>query len=49
LTGENVEEIFTRLAKIILTKLESGLLDKNSMIHGISPGPNAFNPVEEQK
>ena len=35
LTGENVEEVFNKVAKIILTKIESGILDKNSMANGV--------------
>ena len=40
-----MEEVFIKVAKIILTKIESGILDKNSMVNGIQPGPAAFNPI----
>lgn len=35
LTGEGVEEVFTKVAKQILAKIEDGLIDPNTMVSGI--------------
>ncbi|CBZ53185.1 putative Ras family domain-containing protein [Neospora caninum Liverpool] len=46
-TGEGVEDVFVKVARLILNKIEDGLIDPNTMISGIhatrtsmgSPGP----------
>eukprot|EP00397_Hematodinium_sp_SG-2012_P044791 GEMP01050104.1.p1 GENE.GEMP01050104.1~~GEMP01050104.1.p1 ORF type:complete len:213 (+),score=31.70 GEMP01050104.1:67-705(+) len=38
LTGEGVEEIFVKVAKMILCKIEEGLIDPNTMVSGIHTG-----------
>merc|ERR1712224_910673 len=38
LTGEGVEEVFIKVARMILNKIEDGLIDPNTMVSGIHPG-----------
>lgn len=38
LTGEGVEDVFTKVAKQILNKIEDGLIDPNTMVSGIHAG-----------
>jgi len=38
LTGEGVEEVFIKVAKMILSKIEDGLIDPNTMVSGIHTG-----------
>eukprot|EP00744_Colponema_vietnamica_P014992 GILI01020999.1.p1 GENE.GILI01020999.1~~GILI01020999.1.p1 ORF type:complete len:212 (+),score=17.23 GILI01020999.1:115-750(+) len=39
LTGEGVEEVFLKVARTILSKIEGGLIDPNTMVQsGIHPG-----------
>jgi len=38
LTGEGVEEVFIKVAKMILSKIEDGLIDPNTMVSGIHSG-----------
>ncbi|OKL58706.1 hypothetical protein UA08_06250 [Talaromyces atroroseus] len=45
LTGENVEELFTRLARIILTKIELGEIDPDDPQSGIQYGDSGTWPL----
>eukprot|EP00923_Selenidium_pygospionis_P036218 GHVN01063543.1.p1 GENE.GHVN01063543.1~~GHVN01063543.1.p1 ORF type:complete len:122 (+),score=5.90 GHVN01063543.1:407-772(+) len=46
LTGEGVEEVFVKVARMILHKIEEGLIDPNTMVSGI----HTFKPsLEEPK
>jgi len=38
LTGEGVEEVFIKVAKMILSKIEDGLIDPNTMVSGVHSG-----------
>jgi len=38
LTGEGVSEVFLKCARTILSKIESGVLDPESMNSGVQPG-----------
>eukprot|EP00927_Polykrikos_kofoidii_P024038 TRINITY_DN2193_c0_g2_i1.p1 TRINITY_DN2193_c0_g2~~TRINITY_DN2193_c0_g2_i1.p1 ORF type:complete len:216 (-),score=37.88 TRINITY_DN2193_c0_g2_i1:171-818(-) len=38
LTGEGVEEVFIKVARMILNKIEDGLIDPNTMVSGIHTG-----------
>merc|ERR1712050_400796 len=38
LTGEGVEEVFVKVARMILNKIEDGLIDPNTMVSGIHTG-----------
>lgn len=38
LTGEGVEDVFIKVAKQILNKIEDGLIDPNTMVSGIHAG-----------
>lgn len=38
LTGEGVEEVFIKVARVILNKIEEGLIDANTMVSGIHAG-----------
>jgi len=38
LTGEGVSEVFLKCARTILSKIESGVLDPDSMNSGVQPG-----------
>lgn len=38
LTGEGVEEVFIKVAKMILSKIEDGLIDPNTMVSGVHAG-----------
>ena len=41
LTGENVEEVFLKAARSVLSKIESGLIDSKSMVSGgLRPDPS---------
>jgi hypothetical protein len=44
-TGENVEEAFHKLAKVILNKLDNGQLEN---LHGIQSGPGSFAPIYDR-
>jgi len=54
LTGEGVQEVFLKCARTILTKIESGALDPDSMNSGVQQGSrlagkNLKNPKPTQK
>ncbi|CAE8640701.1 unnamed protein product, partial [Polarella glacialis] len=38
LTGEGVEEVFIKVARMILNKIEDGLIDPHTMVSGIHTG-----------
>eukprot|EP00444_Apocalathium_aciculiferum_P028525 CAMPEP_0183442580 /NCGR_PEP_ID=MMETSP0370-20130417/88719_1 /TAXON_ID=268820 /ORGANISM="Peridinium aciculiferum, Strain PAER-2" /LENGTH=242 /DNA_ID=CAMNT_0025632259 /DNA_START=102 /DNA_END=829 /DNA_ORIENTATION=+ len=38
LSGEGVEEVFIKVARMILNKIEDGLIDPNTMVSGIHTG-----------
>jgi len=38
LTGEGVEDVFIKVARMILNKIEDGLIDPNTMVSGIHTG-----------
>jgi|TARA_B110000211_G_C13817192_1_gene437559 Ras-related protein Rab-4B len=41
LTGENVEEVFLKAARSVLSKIESGVIDPKSMVSGgLRPDPS---------
>jgi Ras-related protein Rab-4B len=44
-TGENVQEVFTKLTRAIINKLDSGLL---ANVHGIQPGPGDVKHVRDR-
>merc|ERR1712176_664084 len=43
LTGEGVEEVFIKVARMILNKIEDGLIDPNTMVSGIHTGAQKLN------
>merc|ERR1712176_1508491 len=42
LTGEGVEEVFIKVARMILNKIEDGLIDPNTMVSGIHTGAKSL-------
>jgi Ras-related protein Rab-4B len=44
-TGENIQEIFTKLTKAIMGKLDSGLLEN---VHGVLKTPRGDKPVRDR-
>jgi len=54
LTGEGVQEVFLKCARTILTKIETGALDPDSMNSGVQQGSrlagkNLKNPKTTEK
>jgi len=42
LTGEGVEEVFVKVAKMILNKIEDGLIDPATMMSGVHAGARSL-------
>jgi len=49
LTGEGVSEVFLKCARTILSKIESGVLDPDSMNSGVQPGSRKPQLVKNGK
>lgn len=49
LTGENVEEVFLKCAKTILTKIETGELDPEKMGSGIQYGDATLKRLSRKR
>jgi len=47
LTGEGVEEVFTKCARMIVNKIEDGLIDPSTMTSGIHTGTRALTGGSE--
>eukprot|EP00743_Colponemidia_sp_Colp-15_P001733 GILK01001893.1.p1 GENE.GILK01001893.1~~GILK01001893.1.p1 ORF type:complete len:219 (-),score=21.88 GILK01001893.1:165-788(-) len=43
LTGEGVEEVFMKVARTILSKIEGGIIDPNTMVSGVHPGARVLD------
>merc|ERR1712117_508037 len=48
LTGEGVEEVFIKVARMILNKIEDGLIDPSTMVSGIHTGTKSLHDGGDQ-